>query len=349
MRIGFDASPLVAGEGVAPGIRRVVECTLEALERRGRVEVVRLVPEGGRRSRSWRQRELPRLARGLAGIHSFLSAFPLRGPGKRVQTIHELPWKHGVKENSDWRHRLWARLGPHRADAVITASRRTAADLGLTRAEEGGSLYVVPWGVEERFQPDPPPGVFDEPLLRTYRLGSVPFVLALGAVRAKKNLAAALHGLARLAAGKQGGAGLRLVVTGADTPDLRRDLGLASRLGIAGQVSTPGEVPEEDLPGLLRLASAVLVLSPCEGFGLPALEATASGTPVIVTRGSAQAEVAGPLAFQVDPREPDEVAQALHDALQQREELRYRLPQHAASFTWDRTAEGIEKVWEALA
>src|SRR5262245_14997149 len=102
MRVGFDVSALTHPH--SRGLTRVAAGLVPALERGGRTEVVRLAPERGVRLRSWRQRDLPRLARGLAGLHSFTSAFPLRGPGARVQTIHELPWRHGVAENAGLRH-----------------------------------------------------------------------------------------------------------------------------------------------------------------------------------------------------------------------------------------------------
>ena len=341
MRVGFDASPLARPH--PRGIQRVVRETLSALEARGVLEVVRLLPPDGVKLSRWRQHALPREVRGLglAGVHSFLSAFPWRGPGRRVQTIHELPWRHGVSENADWRHRLWARLGPLRADAVVTASEVVAREIGRPAA-----VHVVPWGVSADFAGEPPPGTVDEPLLDRYRLPDGPLLLCLGAVRAKKGLAAVLHGLARLK--ERGARPPHLVVTGPDTPDLRRDLGLVQRLGLARWTSTPGEIDEEDLPGLLRLAGAVAVLSRSEGFGLPVLEALACGTPVVVPRGSAQAEVAGEHAFAVDPGDPDSVADGIAAAVEGREELRPVLPGRARQFPWERTAEGLETLWEGL-
>ena len=140
-----------------------------------------------------------------------------------------------------------------------------------------------------------------------------------------------------------------MVISGRDTPDLRRDLGLVSRLGLARHVSTPGELEEQDLPGLLRLAAAVPVLSRSEGFGLPALEATACGTPVIAPRGSAQAEVAGAEAFLCHPEDPAAVAEAVASAVEQREELRWVLPDAAEGRSWQSTAEALESLWAGLA
>jgi len=347
MRVGFDCSPLHRPH--PPGIVRVVTHALAALEERAELEVVRLAPDPGEKLSSWRQRELPRTVRTqeLAGVHSFVSSFPWRGPGLRVHTVHELPWKHGTLENADWRHRLWASLGVRRADATLTATRSTARDIGRPLAAEGGTLFVVPWGVEPRFREEPEPGTIDEPLLTRYRLPEFPLVLCPGAVRKKKNLAAVLHGVARLH--ERGGPKVHVVVSGADTPDLRSDLGLVARLGLSRHVSTPGELEDQDLPGLLRLATVVPVLSHSEGFGLPVLEALACGTPVVVPQGSAQAEVAGEDGFAVDAEDPDSVADAIERAVGEREDLRYVLPERAREFTWQRTAEGIENVWKGLA
>lgn len=347
MRIGFDTSPLHSPH--APGIVRVVRESLAALDARARHEIVRLAPPPDAKPARWRQRELPlEVARlGLAGIHSFVSAFPWRGPGKRVHTVHELPWKHGVAENADWKHRFWAGPGARRADATVTASPLVAHELGRPLASEGGRLHVVPWGVGPPFEDEPPPGTVDETVLSHYRLGEGHLALCPGAVRPKKNLAAVLSGLARLR--ERGGPELHLVVSGPHTQQLRRDLGLVARLGLSRWISTPGELEEEHLPALLRLASCVPVLSRSEGFGLPVLEALACGTPVVVPAGSVQAEVAGELAILVDPDDPDSVADGLARAIETREALRYELPVHARAFPWARTAEGIERVWEGLA
>lgn len=346
MRVGFDTS--VLARPCPPGLARVVRESLAELSRRGTIDVVRLDPPDGERLAVWRQSGLPRAVRreGLAGIHSFVSAFALRGPGRRVQTIHELPWKHGTAENADLRHRLWAGPLSLRADAIVTGTRAVARDLGRRLAEDGGKVHVVPWGVGAEFAEEPAPGAVDEVALARYRLPERPLVLCLGAVRAKKNLAAVLRGVARLT--ERGGPLVHVVVSGADTPDLRRDLGLVARLGMSRQVSTPGVIEEADLPALLRLATVVPVLSRSEGFGLPVLEALACGTPVIVPAGSAQAEVAGEDGFQVDPGDADAVADALARAVEEREELRYVLPERARCFPWSRTAEGIERVWEGL-
>lgn len=346
MRIGFDVSPLTHNH--PPGVRRATAELVAALERRGQLEVCRLTPQPGANLRRWRQIELPRSVAhlGLAGIHSPVSAFPLAGPGLRVQTVHELPWKHGVSENADLGHRCWASLAGRLAAAVCVPTELVARDLGRPLAKNGGRLHVCPWAAADPFTAHAPQGTFDEAQLARHHLPDTPFVLAPGAVRAKKNLAATLAGMAELK--RRGEDRLQLVVTGEETASLRRDLGLASRLGVAGEVSTLGHVTDLELAALMRLAAAVVVLSTSEGFALPALEAAACGSPVVASLGGAAAEVLGPLAITVEPASGAAVADGLKRALADSSKLRPGLVKRAALFSWDKTAATVEDIWQSL-
>jgi len=347
MRVGFDCAPLTHPH--SRGVARVAEALLATLERRGVLTPVRLVPGKGTDLRAWRTRELPaRVAHErLAGLHSFTSGYAWRGAGARVATVHELPWRHAVAENADWRHRLWASLGAARAARVVVPSAHVAADLVRSPFVSARKVRVVPWGVDARFAGQSPADEVDERVLARYRLGEEPFVFAPGATRAKKNLPALLHGLAERR--RVGLEPLRVVVTGAETPALRAALGLASRLGLARWVTTLDEVAEEDLPALYRLARAVPVLSLSEGFGLPVLEALACGTPVLVPSGSAQAEVAGPAGLVLQSSDPGAVAAALERALRERATLRPAGLARAGELTWDAAAQRIEALWSELA
>jgi len=345
MRIGLDLSPLTHPHPL--GVVRVVRELALRLTASERFEFVELRPDLGTDLRSWRQTELPKsIARdGLCGIHSFVSAFPWRGLGLRVHTVHELPWRHGVAENADWRHRFWASFGVRRADRTLSATAVVRDELASSWLVSEEKLRVSPWGVGAPFGEDPPSGVVDEVVPGRLRLPEDPFFLAPGAVRAKKNLSALLEGFARLHAS---GARAQLVVTGPETADLRRDLGLVSKLGLSRWVSTPGELPDEDLASLYRLSAGTCVLSDSEGFALPVAESLACGAPVVVASSGSAAEVGGDVGIQVNPSDADSVAGGLQEALKRRAELRAAALARGAEFTWERSAGEIEEVWGEL-
>ena len=113
------------------------------------------------------------------------------------------------------------------------------------------------------------------------------------------------------------------------------------RARLTGRVHLVGHVEDEELPSLYSAARALLFPSLYEGFGLPALEAMACGTPVVASNTTGLAEAVGDAGLTVDPRSADELAEALRRVLDE-EALRERLVAaglaRAAEFTWARTA-----------
>ncbi len=338
MRIAFDTAPLA--RPYPPGVVRSCRGLVEALEARSDVEVVRFAPGDGEAERTWRHVRLPALAEraGALGVHSPISAFAFRGTGRRVATVHELPWHHGVRENAGLSHRLWARYGVARADAVLCPSERVRADL---LAECGGGatrVQACPWGVE--LAPLPRPDERAE-LRAALGLEGAHYAVALGATRPKKDLAASVRALCLRS--ERGLPALALVVTGPATPQLERDRELAGRLGV--DLRPVGELDDARLSPLLAEARLALVLSRSEGFGFPALEALASGTPVVVTAGSAQAEVAGAAGLAADPANAVSVVTAIERALALDGVARAALRERAAAFPWSRCAEQVAELW----
>jgi glycosyltransferase involved in cell wall biosynthesis len=338
MRIGFDTSVLV--RPCPPGVVRATRGLVEALEQRTDVEVVRLAPGAGENASTWRQLALPRAVRehGLAGIHSPVSAFAWLGRGARVATIHEVPWARGVSENADVKHRLWARVGPLRADAVVTPSRATA---GFVREESplaAARVHVAPWGVDASFTPGA--RADDTAVLRRLGLADRPFVLLPGATRAKKNVALALDGLRHVERD------VVLAITGPLDAHVLREL--AVRDDVAARVRLLGEVDAAALVVLTRHALASALLSHSEGFGFPVVEAQACGTPVIVPDASTQEEIAGGAALVVEPDDPRSFALAVERARTQRVPLAAAGRANAAAYTWSACAERVANVWRAV-
>ena len=119
-----------------------------------------------------------------------------------------------------------------------------------------------------------------------------------------------------------------------------------------GGVDVPGwvgELPDTELARLYRSARCVVYASLYEGFGLPVLEAMASGTPAVTSRGTAMEEIAGGAAVLVDPLDAESIAAGIAEADARRDELVPLGRARAAEFTWTRAADAVEALWRRLA
>lgn len=118
-----------------------------------------------------------------------------------------------------------------------------------------------------------------------------------------------------------------------------------------GSVIHVGHVPSEDLPHFLRASTALVYPSLYEGFGLPIIEAMATGVPVCCSKGSSLEEVAGGHALLFDPRKPEEIAGTMLKMAGE-ENLRKQLSEdgwrHAQNFTWERCVSETIHVWEEV-
>ncbi len=118
----------------------------------------------------------------------------------------------------------------------------------------------------------------------------------------------------------------------------------ARNLGLTDQVVFEGRHAYADLPALYSAASVLVFPTLSEGFGLPPLEAMACGTPVVASNATCVPEVVGDAALLVDPHNPEEMAQAIHNLLKN-EELRKSMIEkgfaRSRRFTWDRMAEQV--------
>ena len=335
LRIALDLSPL--SRPFPLGVQRVVRSALAALELRGDLEIVKISPPAGASLARWRQTGLVQEAREARAevLHSWTSAFPLRAPMPVVQTVHEAPWRHGARENAGSIHQLWARLGRVRAALVVTPSARVARDLGEHR-----KLRVVPWAVDAAFFQDLDAGPsIDSQAKLLAALPGLPrgaFVLCLGGTRPKKRLDLVLEAAASL--------GTPVICTGPETPEALALAAIHPHLILAGVVA------DALLPALIRAAGCVAILSTSEGFGLPALEALAVGTPVVVPVDSVQAETSAGFGIEVDPKVPGAIEAGIAEALAcpANGPRRTEGSAHAATFTWERTADALASHWRTL-
>jgi glycosyltransferase involved in cell wall biosynthesis len=170
------------------------------------------------------------------------------------------------------------------------------------------------------------------------------FVLYLGGYDVRKNVSALLHAYTWVSAtlGDQ----YPLVLAGklpqADTAFFPNPRRMAGELGIEEFIITPGWIAEEDRPLLYAAATVFVYPSRYEGFGLPVLEAMACGVPVVTTNAASIPELAGPAAFQLDPRDTKHMAAPiirLCTEEESRDEMIERGFSQVEKFSWPKTAQ----------
>jgi glycosyltransferase involved in cell wall biosynthesis len=273
----------------------------------------------------WEQAALPALAAGCQLIYSPANLAPLAAR-RNVIVIHDLAaWRHPDAYSRTYviYQRQLLPLLARRARRLITVSEFSKRELIEVLGVLPERVDVIPLGVDGRFSPRADPG----PAIQRYGLER-PYVLVVGTPSARKNLAS-LQPIQRALTEH----GAELVLAGSDRGYLRAGEAPGRRLGY---------VEESELPGLYAAARAVVMPSRYEGFGLPCLEAMASGTPVVAARRGALPETCHESALLADPDDERGFTQAVLAATldgDTRRRLMRAGPIRAASYTWQRTIE----------
>jgi glycosyltransferase involved in cell wall biosynthesis len=268
---------------------------------------------------------VPRLLRRLrpALVH-FQHSLPLACPRPAVVTVHDLSFERDPSLMPARDRLIFRTVVPRsarRADCVLAVSELTKRDLIELYDIPEHKIVVTPNGVDPGFGPDGPSPDGD------------PYALFVGTLQRRKDATAAIEALALL-----GDDALRLVLVGPDKGGRADAVSTAAHLGLADRIELRGHVPQEELAALYRGAACLVFPSRYEGFGLPMLEAMASGTPVVATAAGALPEVAGGAAILVEERNPVALAGGIERALADRERLRAAGLERARAFTWAETA-----------
>jgi glycosyltransferase involved in cell wall biosynthesis len=269
------------------------------------------------------QVSLPRALRRerAAVIHATNCFLPLRRPCPGVVTIHDLAFEDHRRDfarKTGAKYRFFAPRAARGAQRVICVSEYTAGDVVRRYGVDPARIRVIPNA------PSLPMGSAPVP-------EGEPYVLAVGDLRAKKNLRRLVEAWSAL------GTGHRLVLAG-----------LGELPGLPAAVDAVGYVDDERLDALMRGADVLVHPSLYEGFGLVVLEAMARGVPVAAADATALPETGGDAAVYFDPLDVTSMTAAIREALAAREDLAARGRERAARYSWRRTADETAAVYREL-
>jgi len=273
---------------------------------------------------------------------------PTRRVCRTLLTVHDLSFVHHPEAFVPALRRYLERVVPRsidRADLVLADSDHTRSDLIRLFSVPADRVMVVYPGVEDRFRPYPEPAA-SEVLRERYAIGDCPYILSVGTLQPRKNYRRLIEAFCRSEVSRR--MGVQLLIAGG-RGWLYQDL--VEEVEKHDAVRLVGFVEDRDLPALYRHAALFAFPSLYEGFGLPVLEAMASGIPVVCSNSSSLPEVAGGAALLVDPLDTDAWAAALTQVLEDeglRAEMIERGIVQAARFDWARSASQLLGVMEAL-
>jgi glycosyltransferase involved in cell wall biosynthesis len=240
-----------------------------------------------------------------------------------------------------------ARASAQCADAILVPSESTAAEAIELLGADREKIHVIPLGVDPLFlDPAERDAQVAQQIRKQYEL-SAPYLLFVGRREARKNLGALLQAMAEIVAG---GDDVSLVIAGPDAPGWE-DVWAAAPEAARQRTRLLPHVPIDELLYLYADASALVMPSLWEGFGFPALEAMAMGTPVVASRAGSLPEVLGDAALWADPEDPGTLVDACRLLLREEAttlEYGQRGLLQARLYPWKKTADLTRSVYQQL-
>ena len=341
--IGVYTAHIAAGLSAEPGVDVTLFAPRAIRCRAGIPDRVRAKTGRHAFGTVWLQTRLARelAAEGCDVLLSAVTIAPARIALPYVPVVHDLtPISH-----PEWHRRKtvaaflpWIERTLERAVRVIAVSRATADALAARFPETGGKTTVVPHGVDAAFSPASAPG--EAEAVRAEFTEGRPFVLYFGTLEPRKNVGTLIAACERLWSDRRDRPDLLIAGSGGwkSEPLLAR----IARSPFRAKIHRAGWVAPGSAPALLRTAEVFCYPSHAEGFGLPVLEAMASGTPAVVSTAPALLEVAGDAALAAPATDAAALADALARALED-EPLRRGMADRgvvrASAFRWSTAAQ----------
>lgn len=275
---------------------------------------------------------------------------PPFSPCPVVVSVHDLSFEH-LPQTFKWRSRKQLRLTVRRsvrkAAQVIALSEHARKDMIDTYHVSPERVTAIPLAAAGHFMPLKNEAELQR-VKQTYEIEG-DYILAVGAIQPRKNLARLLAAYSRLHRAKPEGKLPKLVLAGKRAWLYEETLRTIAELELERSVILTGYVPEQDLPALYSGALCFVYPSYFEGFGLPPLEAMQCGTPVIVGNRTSLPEVVGNAALLVDPFDVEALAAAIERVIGNsdlRADLSVKGLARAKLFEWRETARQTLAVYQ---
>jgi glycosyltransferase involved in cell wall biosynthesis len=284
-------------------------------------------------------------------FHAPHYVLPALTPCRSVVTIHDcihlrfpqyLPNRLGYAYA---RSALW--VATHRSARVFTVSEASKRDILEYFDVPESKIAVIYNAIDERFNEEP---AADEVMRvkERYQLND-PFILYAGNIKPHKNLERLIEAFHIIRKGEL--EYVKLLIIGDEISKYAALRRTVHRYKLHKHVRFFGFVPDATLAILYRLARVFVFPSLYEGFGLPPLEAMASGTPVITSNVSSLPEVVGDAAMLIDPYQPDAIAGAMRRVMlddRLRDDMRERGLMRAREFSWGRSVTRIKEIYDEV-
>lgn len=336
MKVAFDTSPLTSGHSIR-GIGSYTQNLVENLKNLSNLELVSLDDKSA---------DLVH----YPYFDLFFLSLPLRKHTKRIVTIHDITplifpehFPIGIKGRINL---FLQKAALKNTDFVICdseSSKKDVINFFHYPKEKIKVIYLAPDSVYQK------KGMKDSlKAAEKYKLPEK-FMLYVGDVNWNKNLEGLLEAVSI--------AKTTLVMVGSAfkndiLPEAREIENIISRLGIQKNIIKTGFIPAKDLVLIYNLASATVLPSFYEGFGLPVLESMACGTPVICSNNSSLTEISGNLTQYCSPNDPQDIAQKIVENLKlssnERNLLSEKLINHSKNFSWEKTAKETADIYKKL-
>lgn len=267
-------------------------------------------------------------------------ALPFYHPVKSFVYVHDLAFELYPQFYPGANPRLsrQTKFAVKNADRIVAVSNATKNDLTRLYGVDPRKIAVIYHGVEDRFKPG---------LLKV--LPQIPYFLFVGSYKPGKNIPTIIKAFRLFL--KNFKKPCRLVIAGSDYWEDTQANKLIKELNLEKQVKIAGFVREDELPRLYRGATAFVSPSFYEGFGMPILEALASGVPVITSPKGSITEIVGDAALLVDPEDYEGLGKAMLKVATD-DKLRDRMIEKglekSKQFSWQKSAKELFNLYENI-